>query len=369
MTDIIKISDGIGHFLLVDPDSGLPVSRTTGEIIRYTPWDVILKDVKTVRVAIDWRFLHPTAGENAMVETQEFLAKEYPDVELSLCSGFNMEILMEPDVGIVLTHVGLQIVNHKVNGLEGKIVHIDPEHRDPVKEKPKDVLECTHKLSPFIHTGHERGRFYMVGAHTTAPDFPYTVITMEDLANQVIHACGIESRPLQICVILSTGQGRYVGDMIKEISEQLKGIGHITGVAAEFADIVLEYVDHKWEVKKARGLEHTSKRVFLGTKVELGDLVAKDWEGSRTPFTLEEFIEHYGKFHGQVPHRYYFEHPLTADESDTVVEIKRRLKELVGKEFTMAPTFWSADVAFCLHRGKITVSKSRGTSSGFEITL
>lgn len=365
MHDSIKQATGQGQLILLDPETGKPVSWTTGEIIQYTPWDAIMKDVESLRIYIDWRIVHPTAAENAVIKTQEFLAKEYPEVDVGLCSGFDTTQTTKHDVALLFTHVGLQIVSHITAALEGKIINIDPEY----KEESKEQVEVTSKLVPFIHTGHERGRFHMVGSHTTAPDFPYTVITMEDLANQVIHACGIEARSLRICIILSTGQGRYVGDMVKEIAEQLKDINHITGVEATDADVVLEYVDHKWEVKKARGLGPTSKRVFLGTKVELGDLVAKDWEGARTPFTLEEFIEHYGKFHGKVPHRFYFEHPILEEEMKVIAEMKRRLKALVGEEFVVTPTFFLSDVSFSVRRGKITVTKSRETSSGFEITL
>lgn len=92
-------------------------------------------------------------------------------------------------------------------------------------------------------------------------------------------------------------------------------------------------------------------------------------ENSRTSFTLEEFIEYSNMNLGKTPNRFYFERTIADADLKVMMEMKDRLRTMIGESFEVVPAMMNAEVVFSINLGKITVTKSRGTASGLRITL
>lgn len=107
-----------GHMYLLNPENGNLVNTQTGKDIEIISWEDLVEDVKKIVIGIDGRMIYSPGVENAIIPFQEWMAKEHPEVEVSLHSGpvRNVMILDETVVVVEAHAYGMSVVTARAQG-------------------------------------------------------------------------------------------------------------------------------------------------------------------------------------------------------------------------------------------------------------
>lgn len=110
---------------LFNPENGNLVNRNTGKDMEYLSWEEVVKGVKKIVIGIDGNNIYAPGAENATHSFQEWLAKEHPEVELSLHSGPMRDLEVHHTyIHLEATHYGMYVAMAEVeSGKTGKMVN------------------------------------------------------------------------------------------------------------------------------------------------------------------------------------------------------------------------------------------------------
>lgn len=125
-----------GYMYLLNPENGNLVNAQTGKDVESISWEDLVKGVKKIVIGIDGRLIYAPAAENAIIPFQEWLAKEHPEVELSLHSGRTDHLKLATQTDIILEacayglYVGMSPVGSFKSGKIAKFTRIDEGESD-----------------------------------------------------------------------------------------------------------------------------------------------------------------------------------------------------------------------------------------------
>lgn len=291
--------NNIGLMYFMNPKNGNLVNVQTGKDIEIISWEDLVKDVKKIIIGIDGNSVYAAGVENAIIPFQEWLAKEHPEIDLSLHSG-SMDNLKVHHTHIHLqtTHYGLYIAMAELNsGKTGKMakfiqqdegeteitIHVDKNRKESpfsskamniplgqavkMSEEDKDkVVEGIRKTNELLKSGHplinqhftagiSPGRFYMMGSHTDASKSKLTKTSevREHLNNIFEH----KTRPYQVFLGFSDPSNTEANsNACKALASALPEMVDEDWVGVEKeqdADLGLVFNGQWWIITKCRG--------------------------------------------------------------------------------------------------------------------
>lgn len=321
-----------GHMYLLNPENGNLVNTQTGKDIEIISWEDLVKDVKKIVIGIDGNMIYAPGVENAIIPFQEWLAKEHPEVEVSLHSGpvRNVMILDETVVVVEAHAYGMSVVTARALGDKlGKMVnfnrdvesvvtiHVDKNREggpfsmsiplgksETMTEQEKDKLckdvsgtmedilqqrregkdagssELIKSDFPLINqhftAGISPGRFYMMGAHTS--ENKSMLVTADELNYQLNKNIGFNGRSMKVFVGFDNRDDIKANTAASlELGKAMPNIAGVNWLGADDvkdADVGLMFKDNWWHVIKARGCHELVGKLLI-TKKQLMD-TAKD---------------------------------------------------------------------------------------------
>lgn len=294
--------NNIGLMYLFNPENGNLVNTQTGKDIEIISWEDLVKDIKKIIIGIDGRLVYAPAAENAIIPFQEWLAKEHPEVELSLHSGpVRGVMILDENVIVVEAHTyGMSVVTARaLHGKLGKMakfnrigegedeitIHVDKTRKESpfsskamniplgqsveMSEEDKNkVIDGIRKTNELLKSGHplinqhftagiSPGRFYMMGSHTDPSKSK--LITADDLNLALNKAIAFNGRQMKVYVAFGNHASHEENqNAAKEMAGKIDHIAGANwiGVAHELdADLGLNFTGKWWEITKARGCE------------------------------------------------------------------------------------------------------------------
>lgn len=299
--------NNIGLMYLLNPKNGNLVNTQTGKDIEIISWEDLVKDVRKIIIGIDGKMVYAPGVENAIIPFQEWLAKEHPEVEVSLHSGpVRGVMILDETVIVVEAHpYGMSVVTARALG--GKLdkmakfnrigegeteitIHVD-KNRDggsfSMKESPcsskamniplgqsvemseedKDkVVEGIRKTNELLKSGHplinqhftagiSPGRFYMMGSHTDASKSKLTKTSeVREHLNSIFEH---KTRPYQVFLGFSDPSNTEANsNACKALASALPEMVDEDWVGVEKeqdADLGLVFNGQWWIITKCRG--------------------------------------------------------------------------------------------------------------------